>query len=156
MDQLTKIDELVRKIIVEHELHLYEVSWHQENNMRILRIAIMKDDGTMDIDACALMSEAISSKLDEADFISGEYYLEVCSPGAERELRSREDIEKAIGDYVYIKLKNVMAKGLFEVYGTLVDIQDDIALIEYMEKAVHKKVMIELDNISLIRLAVKF
>ncbi|MEG0291061.1 MAG: ribosome maturation factor RimP, partial [Erysipelotrichaceae bacterium] len=65
-------------------------------------------------------------------------------------------IKGAIGEYVYIKLKNVMAKGLFEVYGTLSNIENDMAMIEYMEKAVHKKVMIELDNISLIRLAVKF
>ncbi|MEF9961445.1 MAG: ribosome maturation factor RimP [Erysipelotrichaceae bacterium] len=156
MDQLTKIEDLVKEILATHELQLYEVSWNQENNMRILRIAIMKSDGTMDIDVCASMSEAISLKLDEADFITGEYYLEVCSPGAERELRSLEDIKGAIGEYVYIKLKNVMAKGLFEVYGTLSNIENDMAMIEYMEKAVHKKVMIELDNISLIRLAVKF
>lgn len=156
MDQITRIEELVKAIITTHALQLYEVAWCQEGNMRILRIAIMKEDGSIDIDDCTNMSELISTKLDEDEFISGEYYLEVCSPGAERVLRNLDEIKEAIGKYIYVKLKDVMAKGLFEVYGTLIDVQDDMLMMEYMQKAVKKKVTITMDNVSLARLAVKF
>ena len=89
MDQIQKIKELVAPILEKEEIQLYEVLWHNEGNMRILQIAIMRNDGSMDIDTCADMSEKISECLDEADLISAEYFLEVCSPGAERELRMK-------------------------------------------------------------------
>lgn len=155
MDQITRIEAIVNDILAPHDLQLYEVKWANEGNMRILRIAIMRKDKTMDIDTCAMISELISTQLDEEDFIGGEYYLEVCSPGAERELRSREDILEAKGEYIYAKFKNVISGGLFEVYGTLLDIKEDTLEIEYMQKAVKKKLLLDMDNISLIRLSVR-
>ncbi|WP_233511853.1 hypothetical protein [Absiella sp. AM54-8XD] len=100
------------------------------------------------------MSEKISECLDEADLISAEYFLEVCSPGAERELKDEAQIKAAIGEYVYVKLRNPKA-GMDEVKGYLKSMEENEVLIEYMDKAVKRKVSIELDNISLIRLSVK-
>ena len=42
-----------------------------------------------------------------------------------------------------------------EVKGYLKSMEENEVLIEYMDKAVKRKVSIELDNISLIRLSVK-
>lgn len=154
MDQIQKIKELVAPILEKEEIQLYEVLWHNEGNMRILQIAIMRNDGSMDIDTCADMSEKISECLDEADLISAEYFLEVCSPGAERELKDEAQIKAAIGEYVYVKLRNPKA-GMDEVKGYLNSMEENEVLIEYMDKAVKRKVSIELDNISLIRLSVK-
>ena len=64
----------------------------------------MRKDGSMDIDTCAAMSEKISEKLDEVDMIASEYFLEVCSPGAERELKDETQIRDALDEYVYVKL----------------------------------------------------
>nr|WP_233511855.1 hypothetical protein [Absiella sp. AM54-8XD] len=50
MDQIQKIKELVAPILEKEEIQLYEVLWHNEGNMRILQIAIMRNDGSMDID----------------------------------------------------------------------------------------------------------
>lgn len=154
MDQIQKIKELVAPILEKEEIQLYEVQWHNEGSMRILQIAIMRNDGSMDIDTCADMSERISECLDEADLISSEYFLEVCSPGAERELKDEAQIKAAIGEYVYVKLRNPKA-GMDEVKGYLKSMEENEVLIEYMDKAVKRKVSIELDNISLIRLSVK-
>lgn len=154
MDQLTKIKELITPLFVKEGIVLYDVLWQQEGKSRILQIAIMRKDGSMDIDTCAEMSEKVSELLDEKDLISSEYFLEVCSPGAERELRSTEQIEEAIGEFVYVKLRNPKA-GLDEVKGTLTAFQNDIVYLDYMAKAVKKKVEIEMDNIAMIRLSVK-
>lgn len=154
MDQIQKIKELVTPVLEKEEIALYDVLWHNEGSMRILQVAIMKKDGTMDIDTCADMSEKISECLDEADLITSEYFLEVCSPGAERELKDMEQIKGALGEYVYLKLKDPKA-GLDEVKGYLKEVKEDSVLIEYMDKAVKKKADIALDNVSLIRLSVK-
>lgn len=153
MDQISKIKELARHVLDE-DIQLYDVSWQSEGKNRILQISIMRQDGSMDIDTCASMSEKISAKLDEEDFITSEYFLEVCSPGAERELRDEHQIKEAVGKFIYVKLKDPKA-GLSEVKGTLTAFEEDKVFIQYMDKAVRKKVEIEMTNIALIRLSVK-
>lgn len=154
MNQIEKIKELITPVMDEEQIVLYDVNWHQEGNTKILQIAIMYPDGSMDIDTCCTMSEKISAVLDEEDLISHEYFLEVCSPGAERELRSLKEIADAVGEYVYVKLKNPKA-GMDEVKGYLTKYENETVFIDYMAKAVKKKTEIQCDNIALIRLSVK-
>jgi len=47
----------------------------------------MFEDGTMDLDTCTLIASEISPLLDESPLKDMKYFLEVCSPGAERELK---------------------------------------------------------------------
>lgn len=154
MDQLAKIKELISPLLEKEGIVLYDVLWQQDGRSRILQIAIMRNDGSMDIDTCAEMSEKISELLDEKDLIASEYFLEVCSPGAERELRNKEEILDAVGEFVYVKLRNPKA-GLDEVKGTLTAFEKDVISIDYMAKAVKKQIQIEVENISMIRLSVK-
>lgn len=154
MDQMTSIKNLIEPVLATMNLHLYELVWRQEGNARILQIAIMREDGTMDIDTCSEVSEKLSEVMDEKDIITSEYFLEVCSPGAERELRSDADIERAIHEFIYIKFKNPKL-GLDEVKGTLMAVQGDLLKVDYMAKAVKKHIEIEKDNIAKITLAVK-
>lgn len=154
MDQLVRIKEMIKPIVEEASIILYDVCWRNEGSTRILQVSIMRQDGSMDIDTCSAISEKISLQLDTEDMIASEYFLEVCSPGAERELRSKEEIKEALGEFVYVKLKDPKA-GLDEVKGTLQIVEDDKILIEYMAKAVRKKAEIAMDNIACIRLSVK-
>lgn len=154
MDQIASIKALLIPVLKDMDIQLYDCTWRQEGNTRILQIAVMRSDGTMDIDTCADASEHISQVLDQLDLITHEYFLEVCSPGAERELRSEEEIRNAINEFVYIKFKNPKA-GMDEVKGTLVDVHEDTLHLTYMDKAVKKKIDVDKENIALIRLSVK-
>lgn len=154
MIQNSQLQTEIEKLVKAENLILYDVLWRQDGKMRILQISIMDENGKMDIDTCAEMSSKISDKLDELDMISYEYYLEVCSPGAERELRSEAEIEKAVGEYVYVKLINPK-DGISELRGYLKEVSDTTLFMEYQEKAVKKKKEIEKVNIAIITLAVK-
>ena len=138
MDQIQKLKELITPLVAEDGIELYDVAWHTEGSMRILQVSIMHKDGSMDIDTCAAQSEKISTMLDEMDMIASEYFLEVCSPGAERELKSEEQIRDAIGEFVYVKLKNPRA-GMDEIKGTLTAFENNTVYLDYMAKAVKKK-----------------
>ena len=70
MDQLAKIKEAVLPLLNAHDIQLYDVCWTNEGRNKILQIAIMHADGSMDIDGCAEMAELISEKLDEIDVIA--------------------------------------------------------------------------------------
>ncbi len=155
MDQINHLKEKISKCLtVESEVRLYDVKWVQDGPMKVLQVSVMKEDGTIDIDVCASVSASISEMLDVEDCISFEYYLEVCSPGAERELRNEEEIVGAIGEYVYIKFVNPK-DGMDEIKGYLKEVNNDSVLMEYMDKAVKRKKEVEKENIKLIRLSVK-
>lgn len=154
MDQIEKIKEMIQPVLAQHKCSLYDLKWVQDGKMRILQVSVMYPDGSMDIDTCAAISEGISSLLDESDLISHEYFLEVCSPGAERELRNEQEILAAVGEYVFVKLKDPKA-GMDCVKGTLLRADAQLVEIEYMAKAVRRKIQIDSGNIALIRLSVK-
>lgn len=155
VENTNQIKEIIRPILTSMQIQMAECGWHREGSTSILRLAVMRADGSMDIDTCAAVSEAVSAALDEADLIAHEYFLEVCSPGAERELLSDEDIQSAVGEYVYIKYQNPKG-GRDEIYGTLLQAEADHLHIAYMDKAVKRELDVERDNIARIRLAVKF
>lgn len=154
MEQLTKIKTGIQSVLDEHEISIYEMNWTHEGKHKILQIAIMRGDGTMDIDTCATMAEVLSTRLDELNCIDFEYMLEVCSPGAERVLRNLEEVNACVGEYIYAKFKKSVDK-LVEVKGTLLGVEDSMLLIEYMNKAVKKQCKVDYSNLSLIRLSVK-
>jgi ribosome maturation factor RimP len=113
-----------------------------------------KPGSTVDLDVCTQCSDAISAMLDEKDWNDGEYMLEVCSPGAERELKTYEQIKNALNSYVYVKLKDPK-QGIDQVFGDLIEVEPDHVVVAYKVKGRPKKAEIEMDNISLIMTAVK-
>ncbi|MCD7839715.1 MAG: ribosome maturation factor RimP [Erysipelotrichaceae bacterium] len=153
---LEKITELIQPILERYDCYLDDIEYQNEKNEWYLRIFIDKNHESLDIDTCAAVSEDISALLDEVDMIQNEYYLEVSSPGAEKPLKTLEQVKKAIGEYVYIKLKNPK-KGMNDVYGTILNVDDENNIdLQYLSKNINKNVTISYENVSFIRLAVKF
>ncbi len=68
-----------------------------------LEITIDNEEG-INIEDCEKVHRAIDPILDECDPIEGFYYLEVSSPGVERELRTDDHILKSVGVKVEAKL----------------------------------------------------
>jgi len=82
---------------------VWDVEFVKEGTRRILRITIDSEDG-IDINLCEQFHRAIDPLLDQADPIEEAYYLEVSSPGIERELRTQTHIDACEGWDVEIKL----------------------------------------------------
>ena len=100
----TKVETLLKPIIENIGYSLYDVKYEKEGKDYYLRIIIDKNDGTIDINDCETVNNAINDILDEKDYIKEQYYLEVSSPGLERVLRKEEHFFKQIGKEVNIKL----------------------------------------------------
>ena len=82
---------------------IWDVEYVKEGATWYLRITIDSENG-IDINDCEKVHRAIDPILDDADPIQDAYYLEVSSPGVERELRTIEHFEKCIGEKIQIKL----------------------------------------------------
>ena len=95
--------ELAEPIAEQIGCWIWDVEFVKEGTRKILRITIDSEEG-VNIDDCEKMHRAIDPVLDEADPIEEQYYLEVSSPGIERELRTLEHIEACEGWNVEVKL----------------------------------------------------
>ena len=82
---------------------IWDVEFVKEGARRVLRITIDSEEG-ITINDCEAMHRAMDPILDEADPIEEAYYLEVSSPGVERELKTEEHILACEGWDVEVKL----------------------------------------------------
>lgn len=143
------IEDLVKPICEEKVLMLYEVLWVKEYGFQVLRVSVDKPNGGIDSDTLGLVNELLSEKLDAYDDDMPEYMLEVCSPGAERTLRNKEEILASVGQYVNVKTPDSTYEG------TLLSYEGQTLVVEINIKGRMKKVSIEEADIKKIRLAVK-
>ena len=91
------------------------------------RLQIMAErpsDGDMSVEDCARLSRALSAVLDPADPISGEYTLEVSSPGVDRPLTRLADFETYEGYEVKLELDR-LAEGRKRFRGQLAGVEGD-------------------------------
>ena len=102
-----KITSAVRDAIADKVAELgysiWDIEYKKIGADYHLTITIDKDEG-VDIDDCELVHRAIDPLLDEADPIEDPYYLDVSSPGLERDIRTKEHFLACVGEKVSIKL----------------------------------------------------
>ena len=94
---------LAKPVVEAAGCSLWDVEYVKEAGQWFLRLYIDKAEG-VSIEDCEAVSRPVSDLLDEADPIEGAYYLEVSSPGIERDLRTDEHILACIGARVELRL----------------------------------------------------
>ncbi len=97
------VREAVEPTVTELGYRIWDVTYSKIGADYHLEITIDSDDG-INIDDCEKVHRAIDPILDECDPIEDFYYLEVSSPGIERELRTDEHITLSIGQRIEAKL----------------------------------------------------
>lgn len=153
MDKIEHLKELFQPVFESNNVKLYDLVFRNSGKDRTLEVSIMKPDGTMDLDTCAAVSEEISEILDCEDPINEEYTLEVCSPGAEREIKDLDEIHPGL--YVYVRLKHPFKK-MLEFVGEILEISEEgLITLAYRDKAATRKAEFTKEDIDYIRMAVK-
>lgn len=97
------VREAVQPIITELGYDIWDITYSKVGADYHLEITIDSQNG-INIEDCEKVHRAIDPILDECDPIEGFYYLDVSSPGIERELRTEEHIAKSVGERVRAKL----------------------------------------------------
>lgn len=97
------VRDAILPTVTELGYRIWDITYSKIGADYHLEITIDSDEG-ISIDDCEKVHRAIDPILDECDPIEGFYYLEVSSPGIERELRTEEHILACIGEPVEVKL----------------------------------------------------
>lgn len=98
-----ELESKIKMLVESLGFGLYEILNIKENENQILRICITKATGSVNLDDCQEVSLAISPLLDVEIPESQKYFLEVSSPGIERNLKNLEHYKGAINELVKIK-----------------------------------------------------
>ena len=144
-----KLDSIKAKLedyLKEKKLKLFEITYSKKDET----LSILLDE-KLDLDKLEEVSNDISDYLDKfEDEFEDNYILDVSTIGAERPIRNEKELEKAVGEYIYVKTKEV------EYYGTLLDYTDGIIHLEVMDKTKKKNVSVDYSKTKQVRYAVKF
>ena len=97
------VREAIAPTVTELGYSIWDITYNKIGADYHLEITIDNEAG-INIEDCEKVHRAIDPILDECDPIEGFYYLEVSSPGVERELRTEEHIKRCIGERVEARL----------------------------------------------------
>ena len=149
------IADLVTPLLDGTDLTLVDVEYVREKDW-YLRIYIDKPGG-VEIDDCQLVSEKLTTVLDEKDPIKEKYYLEVSSPGIDRPLKKDKDFTAAYGSKVDISFFAPW-EGLKDLVGILISHSDETIEIKTIIKGKEAKNPVSIDRklIAMIRPHIDF
>lgn len=94
-----RIAEIIEPIIVGMGFRLVRVRLMNQNGLT-LQIMAERNDGTMTVQDCEALSQAISPALDVEDPVEKAYHLEMSSPGIDRPMVRKSDFTNWLGHIV--------------------------------------------------------
>lgn len=149
-DLIRQLITLIEPIVIKLNYELYHLEFVKEGGENYLRIYIDNENG-ITLEDCEKVSRTISDMLDEADPIEEGYYLEVSSPGIDRELHNDKHFERYINSDVDIKLSSLF-NGSKKYEGTLIGFDSAFIKIE----CEGKEIAIPREKINKVKLKVEF
>ena len=117
-----QLNEIVEPTVTAMQYEFVGLEYLSGAAPAVLRIFIDHEEG-ISVDDCALVSRQISAVLDVEDPISGEYNLEVSSPGLNRPLFRAEHYQSCIGERIKVKLR-FPVEGRRKFTGQLLTVDD--------------------------------
>ncbi|RAZ46494.1 ribosome maturation factor RimP [Campylobacter hyointestinalis] len=116
-------------LVSECGVNLYDTEIANDNGRTIFRVYITKNGG-VNLDDCEAVSRLLSPIYDVMPPVSGDWVLEVSSPGIERKLSKIEHFKASVGELVKISLNDKS-----ELKGKVLSATDD-------------KITIDIDGVS--------
>ena len=127
---MQKITAICERFAAKLGYELCDAAMEKEPTGRYLRIYIDKEGG-ITLDDCEAYHRAVQPSLEDFDYD----FLEVCSPGIDRPLKSKRDIEKSIGLLVEAKMYKPV-DGKKSVQGLLKDMNEEQVVLTVGEEEV--------------------
>ena len=143
----SEAEKLTEPVALKHGVRIYDVEYVKEGSDYYLRIYADKEGG-FTVDDCEAVSRAIDPLLDEEDFISDAYILEVSSPGLTRKLVKDRDFDRSIGRLIRVNLYKAV-DGEKSYVGNLKEYDNENLTVEITADNI---VTIPRNNISMVRL----
>ncbi len=123
-----QLETLIQPAVEACECEFWGLEYLSQGRYSTLRVYIDHAQG-VDVDMCANVSRQVGAILDVEDPISGEYNLEVSSPGLDRPLFTLAQYKLNIGQTISLRLR-LAFEGRRKFTGLLSGVEgDDVVLL---------------------------
>lgn len=123
-----RVAAIIEPVIVGMGFRLVRVRLMNQNGST-LQVMAERNDGTMTVQDCEALSQAISPVLDVDDPIDKAYHLEVSSPGIDRPMVRKSDFSRWQGNLVKCET-SILVDNRKRFRGKIVDVDTDGFTIE--------------------------
>ena len=103
-----RIAEIIEPVITAMDFRLVRVRLSNQNGLT-LQVMAERNDGSMNVQDCEAISQAISPVLDVDDPVDKAYSLEVSSPGIDRPMVRKSDFTRWIGHLLKCETSIIVA-----------------------------------------------
>ena len=124
MGALEEVIDLAEAVARRRSLCLWDVELGGQPGRTVVRVFVDGEEGAVDLDTVALVSNEISRGLDLRDPIPGQYTLEVSSPGLERTLRRPDHFARCVGSTVVVKTREKLIGDSHRIDGVIVEAEE--------------------------------
>lgn len=122
-----QLHDLIAPAVTALGYEMWGLEYLTHGGETVLRVFIDSENG-INVDDCAAVSHQASAVLDVEDPISGEYNLEVSSPGMDRPLFTLDQFQRYSGEQVKIRLRAPF-EGRRNFSGRLVGVEADEVVV---------------------------
>tara|TARA_R110001592_G_scaffold111372_2_gene308422 strand:- start:32217 stop:32672 length:456 start_codon:yes stop_codon:yes gene_type:complete len=129
--KVTELEALAVPIVEALGYRCWGIEYLSQGRHSLLRVYIDHPEG-VSVEACAAVSRQVSAVLDVEDPISGDYTLEVSSPGMDRPLFTLEQFASHVGEQAKIKLR-VPYEGRRNFQGVIRGVEGDEIILQVDE-----------------------
>lgn len=127
MAKADQLSEIISPVVTSLGFLFWGLEYVSQGRNSIIRIFIDSDEG-IGIEDCAKVSHQVSAIMDVEDPISGEYTLEVSSPGMDRLLFTLEQFKAHLNNIVELRLR-MPFEGRRKFKGQLTGVEGDEIVI---------------------------
>jgi ribosome maturation factor RimP len=119
-----RLESLLLPLVEDLGYEYVGIEYSTNPKNRVLRLYIDQPETGIGLEDCAAVSREVSAALDVEDPVSGEYTLEVSSPGVERPLFTAAHFERFIGETAAVQMQ-VPLDGRRKFKGPIVSVDGD-------------------------------
>lgn len=123
-----RIKELAETVLEGRPLFVVDIQVKGHKGSRTVWIYIDSEEGGVDLDECAKISDELSLLLDAHNVVEGRYRLNISSPGLDRPLVDPRQYPKNVGRKATVRFNKAGEE--LRVEGTIKKFADDQLIIE--------------------------
>ena len=118
------VKSVVYPVIEASGLDLIELNVSQKRRDLYIELLVDKPEGGIKLDQCTRLNKQIDELLEKEEMLAGQYFLEVCSPGIDRPLKTRKDFFRVQGKEIRVYIA-VPVDGRLEHTGTVKTVDEN-------------------------------
>ncbi len=122
------LDNVLGEYSRNNNLDLVDVHVNRTRQSFNIRVLIDKPEGGITLGECSQANKEIREELENKGFLSGNFFLEVCSPGIDRPLYKEADYKRVKGKKLKFILKDEFDKTK-ELVADLIEVKDNSLVI---------------------------